>query len=880
MNKIHKKQGKTTAKSLGLKSVLKIENDLVVTTFGKKDNPMVVEQSINKASGEKELYVDEDQVKFDSSLIKEKNILSLDSIQHSNHQIIVNIDQKDASEIGMDYLRLKPELEKEFFGKTFYDNVHIQIAYNLLDLKKIIGLHIGNAIQALENLGRDGSDLVGICDATKPLNYLDDVKQKADIGFMNRLKPYFMYFDGVLKLDNSKNKNGELNQLDIENWDVIRILSLIRQGCAHAGAYSSLLYTAQNNKVYADLINKALSIFSDDLDKFNKSFLKQSKMNLFILFDLYNCRFDRSLQEKIIKEYYRYVLYKDNKNLGFSLKNVRNLIIEGKYDEQERSGKLQTIRSKLNTLLDFYLYGYYQKNPTFVENIVAKLRESKNDEDKEKVYEEEYHRLLSENNYLVDKKCSDIVYRINEAVKNRKIFVNANINAVVEKVSCSCFPSLIYVLCKFLDGKEVNELTTAIINKLENIASLINALVTLKSYGGFSEQYKIFDYPNINGLIDDFRMVKNLTSTKRKLKKASGGEDRIGRQLYADAINIFKEDSFVSANDEKGTGLDQYVNKFFSKDDLGARKVRNLLLNNIIKNRRFVYLIKYIDPKDCYKLVHNEKIVRFALGQYDESQMPLNQLQKYYDAVIENREGFRKCNDRKKIIDTLVSEINRVSIDGILDIGNRLVNRGNNDYINHQKQIISLYLTIAYLIVKGVVHTNSLYFIAWHAYERDNNFKFGNDGKDYLALTKEYLTNKKKRVKQLLDHNIEEANNSLDSKYFSAYRNKVVHLNFCNIFVNYLDGIGDIHSYYDIYQYVIQKWSIAERSKDFIDPQYLTKLSNDLKQYRTYQRNFLKIINLPFAYNLARYKNLTIGDLFNDKYPLPKETVKEFYNEE
>ena len=44
-----------------------------------------------------------------------------------------------------------------------------------------------------------------------------------------------------------------------------------------------------------------------------------------------------------------------------------------------------------------------------------------------------------------------------------------------------------------------------------------------------------------------------------------------------------------------------------------------------------------------------------------------------------------------------------------------------------------------------------------------------------------------------------------------------------------------------------------------------------VKKYKTYCKDYVKALNVPFAYNLARYKNLSINELFDRNNYLPKE---------
>lgn len=167
-----------------------------------------------------------------------------------------------------------------------------------------------------------------------------------------------------------------------------------------------------------------------------------------------------------------------------------------------------------------------------------------------------------------------------------------------------------------------------------------------------------------------------------------------------------------------------------------------------------------------------------------------------------------------------------------------------------------------------MVHVNAFYMIAWGMFDRDYYYRFGKDstqkGVDYLALTDHYLPSRKKRVQEYLNKNIAEArsNDGNTERLYREYRNKVVHLNICHDFSDLVEGIRNPGSYFDVYAFAVQNWALRQ---DFLGV-FRTSLKHDIDTYRTYQRDFLKILNLPFAYNEPRYKNLTIADLFNDKY--------------
>ena len=185
MNKTHKKQGKTTAKSLGLKAVFKSGNDLIISTFGLKDNPIILEETINNFTGEKKLLVDQHSLTFKSGLINDKKDLLL---KKDKYEVKVNVTHKQGETIRQDLLGFKTILEKEYFGKEYNDNIHIQIIYNLLDVKKILGLHVGNAIETLTNLNRRSSmDYIGLMHPEYSFKEISETEQ-------NKFRKIFTFF--------------------------------------------------------------------------------------------------------------------------------------------------------------------------------------------------------------------------------------------------------------------------------------------------------------------------------------------------------------------------------------------------------------------------------------------------------------------------------------------------------------------------------------------------------------------------------------------------------------------------------------------------------------------------------------------------------------
>ena len=97
---------------------------------------------------------------------------------------------------------------------------------------------------------------------------------------------------------------------------------------------------------------------------------------------------------------------------------------------------------------------------------------------------------------------------------------------------------------------------------------------------------------------------------------------------------------------------------------------------------------------------------------------------------------------------------------------------------------------------------------------------------------------------------------SVSKGYSTAlvFRNKVMHLNVINDVEKYVDNKTKFKSYYGLYCYALQGTLFNGAV-----PSY----EQLLKQNSSYVRDAMWVINAPFAYNLARYKSLSVENIFN-----------------
>ena len=66
-------------------------------------------------------------------------------------------------------------------------------------------------------------------------------------------------------------------------------------------------------------------------------------------------------------------------------------------------------------------------------------------------------------------------------------------------------------------------------------------------------------------------------------------------------------------------------------------------------------------------------------------------------------------------------------------------------------------------------------------------------------------------------------------------------------------------SYYSLYCYILQRLLLDNNNND-----KFAEIKEKLIKFGTYNKDFMWLINVPFAYNLPRYKNLSNEEIFYD----------------
>lgn len=867
---------KSRNKAAGLKSTLVAGKNVYLTSFG-KGNAAIVEHEVKtdqdfasiprtdngilKVSG-----ANDEAVSFSGTrAFTEPDVLRADNPLHTPAE-------KPAPKTGQDILGLKDELEKRYYGRTFDDNVHIQIIYNILDIEKILAVYVTNVTAALDHMFSDllgvKEDFIGYMNTLNTYDVFMDPSKDPSLRsdavdsinssrerFENLLKTKRLGFFGLEYDPKAKDAEQQKKRL----FHLMGMIGQLRQWSFHGYSEKASLWLYKlNSYLKQEYLDTLDYYFERRFKDVNKDFLDTNKVNLLILKEC----FPQLDSKNLANLYYDFIVYKAQKNLCFSIKKLREMMLDRDAAADFKAQDMDSVRSKLYKLIDFFLFYFYKQHSDKTDLIVSKLRACTLESEKEQIYSheatelwEKYSRVFKQ--FLPCLSGTRIKQYKEMALPDEIV---SNFEECSQNSHASYFAKLIYILCMFLDGKEINDLLTTLLNKFDNIASLTACANDLGIGTLFAADYAFFD--NCKQIVRDINLVKNIA----RMTKPS---ENVKKTMFRDALDILGIPSGMS--EEK---LDQEIDRFLEKG--GKHDFRNFIINNVIDSSRFIYVIKFCNPKTIKKIIQNQHVNRFVLEQVPEAQIT-----RYFLSCIEN--ASESCTNQEQVRQ-LSDMMTKIDFGTFEQVSQRSKDREKQLEKERFKAIVRLYLTVMYLVVKNLVNINARYVMAFHCLERDANiygepFRTAIKNKDFLALTDTlcreadssrsgYLA-RNKRLRLCVEQDIANAKQHLcieDQDYIRRYRNSVAHLNVIRNCDKWIGDISLIKSYYALYQYLTQRCVGEEIKRDYPDHLQTSPYFKALYQYHTYVKDLVKALNTPFGYNIPRFKNLTIEQLFDRNY--------------
>ncbi|MBD8914279.1 MAG: hypothetical protein EGR82_11510 [Ruminococcus bicirculans] len=866
---------KSSVKAAGMKSILVSENKMYITSFG-KGNSAVLEYEVDNNDYNQTQLSSKNSSNIELHGVNEVNI-TFSSKHGFESGVEINTSNPthrsgESSPVRWDMLGLKSELEKRFFGKTFDDNIHIQLIYNILDIEKILAVYVTNIVYALNNmLGVKGSeshdDFMGYLSAKNTYEvFTHPDKSNLSDKVKGNIKKSFSKFNVLLKtkrlgyfgLEEPKTKDTRVSQAYKKRvYYMLAIVGQIRQCVFHDltdhSEYDLYSFIYNSKKVYKECRETLDYLVEERLKSINKDFIEGNKVNISMLIDMMK----GDEPDDIIRLYYDFIVLKSQKNLGFSIKKLREKMLE-EYGYRFKDKQYDSVRSKMYKLMDFLLFcNYYRDDVIAGEALVRKLRFSMTDDEKEGIYADEAEKLWGKfrNDFenIADHMNGDVIKELGKADMDfdEKILDSEKKNAS----DLLYFSKMIYMLTYFLDGKEINDLLTTLISKFDNIKEFLKIMKSsaVNVECELTAGYKLFN--DSQRITNELFIVKNIASMRKPAASAK-------LTMFRDALTILGIDDKIT--DDRISEILKLKEK-----GKGIHGLRNFITNNVIESSRFVYLIKYANAQKIREVAKNEKVVMFVLGG-----IPDTQIERYYKSCVEFPDMNSSLEAKRS---ELARMIKNISFDDFKNVKQQAKGR-ENVAKERAKAVIGLYLTVMYLLVKNLVNVNARYVIAIHCLERD----FGlykeiipelaskNLKNDYRILSQtlcelcddrdespNLFLKKNKRLRKCVEVDIDNADSSMTRKY----RNCIAHLTVVRELKEYIGDIRTVDSYFSIYHYVMQR-CITKRENDTKQEEKI-KYEDDLLKNHGYTRDFVKALNSPFGYNIPRFKNLSIKQLFD-----------------
>lgn len=916
---------KSSAKMAGLKSLCSLNNnEQIMISFG-RGNKAIIEKRID-ADGK--VYQIAEEKAFDA--FPEKNQFVINGRVRGTAD---NPRENLKKPVGQDMIRAKAMLEDLYFGTTFEDNIHIQLIYNILDIKKILAVHTNNIVYTLNNIRRtaksDRDDIIGRAyfDLSESYEHFKDNNKNYKLFKEFTELDQLSYFGNAFYRKTTQEEKMNFkpiiegqeapeyilkNEKDI--YYILAMMNELRQVCVHHTETGDA--ANENNRRHSNIYNFECAL--TDEEKKTLDTLYGAKLNDLANFEKYNskCNFriifdslginDTEAEKKAVKDFYNFTVRKIYKNIGFSIKTLREMVID-LYDDSIKSIDYDSVRQKINLILDFIIWNYYENNPGVQVKLISLLRTAEKNKDKQFIYFKEAKAILPE----IKNNISALLEDLN-AVKSQKSKKNTNENGIfsltdkekktvesaIQEVSLSknvsYFSKLIYLITLFLDGKEINDLLTTLINKLDNIASIES--IIKKEFGKvkFVDEFSFFDSDKF--LVEEYDKSIDKLIDKSIIVSELADINSFARMSIPVVIKkaTYKEAAYLLGTDLSDEELERYIENNITNKELlkklsdGKPKTgtHNFIINNVIESRSFKYLVRYTDPQKIKPVAENKAIVRFVLGRIPEAQ-----IDRYYFSCTNN-----KSDKLAEKIEYLTNLICQMSFDYAIDVDQKANQKDPKKQL--KRTVVSLYLNVLYQVAKNLIYVNSRYLIAFHSLERDMSL-YGLNDDNRLALATLFKNNGylNKHATEYLEVDIGNA----DLWAINKYRNEIAHINALRDAGKYIKNISSIASYFELYHYIMQH-SIAEFYRNGEKNGYIYKKTVDgktkpvnylksenkeiemnpkteeyicaVENYGSYVKDFIKALNAPFGYNLARFKNLSIDVLFDKDDTRERKKVK------
>ena len=872
------KPTKSSAKAAGMKSVFLLsDKELLMTSFGRG----------NDAVREIRVQGDEVQALRDDPAYRIEKADSGFDIHGRTPTKGYTDDPRYAAEgppEHRDLIDCRKALEKMYFGEECEDNIHVQLAYSILDIEKILAVHVNNIVYELNNLLRGKEkyykDWIGYMG--KYYTYQEvlrkEFKSKNDeknLTFVHNMilnvmqDKRRMYFGKILcgpsiaKEDNQEKKKQRYEEEREHAYYIFLILGMARQMLAHGDESTrSLLFCFdeehdcnKTKEVRIKLRQTLDAVYSERVKELNDEFIDTSSKDLVMLCRVMHARSPEK-KKACVRDYYDFVVRKEYKNQGFSVKRLREtIILRTPQAAVVNDAQYDTVRQKLNRLFDFVIFDHYRKHAAEAEQIVASLRAAQSDIDKELIYRHAANNLWQAIGKTV---LQDILPMMNgNAIKGIAADPDIKLSMISDIMisdDADYFVKFIYLLTRFQNGKEINDLLTTCINKFENITAFISVMEEQGIFKEFRQEYSMFD--NSAAIAKQLREVNSFARMSMKSQDLGLADKLV---MFEDAADILGYSDPQAGKQLLDTILNPSQNTGF----------RNFIASNVVKSNRFHYLACFCNPKTVRKLAENRAVIDFVL-----SEIPDAQILRYYTACTGAKEGA----DPGEMRAFLAEKLTGITFEEFRNVKQKDRFASPEEKLDkvRKQAIIRLYLTALYLLVKNMVYVNSRYFLAFQCLARDNALHGYTDNdikNDPAAFARRFLSEPRHRKNRRAVANIEQNMANSDPWIVREYRNAAMHLSAIRRMPEYIADVKRISSYFELYHYIMQRHLADQHTRkegegeEAVKNEVVLRYFADVRKYGSYCKDFLWALNVPFAYNLPRYKNLSIENLFDRNRP-------------